>query len=585
MKKIFLCLWLLLLFQVSCVSTKEKNIVDRLDQAHFSKKCESIRQFFLKDLDQYQSAVDGAAKSYQEEQWRVESADPTASLEKLSIHFAVLQKMIYQKGILESIKTLEIDTRSVREEECGLKRSLKRAKELLESTIITNDLVIQKEKENQDLQDALQNKSNAFRLLLPGEREPVSRALYLKKLGTTESRSQREALYKLFNAARAQKWEEWNFKALVRARNDEAKLAGFENYYTYRFFRNQLDFNNYRSLLEEIKTRFAPRVRNALSELGLSLGISQVEGWDIRYIREKASAGHINEFLKQLDENSALSVARDFYTGLGISIDQYQFPMDLYPRPGKNTHAFAMSLVFPHVNLQRQLLPTPQVDIRFLANLKKPVLWGDIGTLIHELAHAIHAAEVRQPLSLFRGTGSVETEAIAMTTERMADSAEFLELVIPKYTGVTAKNLQSVSARHVKAAQTEQAIVLLRQIFFSDYEYQIYVNPEQDFAELWSKLHKEYWGVDVGPFYADWDIDHFLSAPVYVQNYAIGILMVEQIYQSILKEFKTSFQSKALGDKIKKVYFEPGLEFNYLDLTEKFTGKPLSTMAVFELVK
>ena len=67
--------------------------------------------------------------------------------------------------------------------------------------------------------------------------------------------------------------------------------------------------------------------------------------------------------------------------------------MDLYPRPGKNTHAFAMAIVLPHVDEKLQVLPEPKPDIRFLANLKQPVKWEDVSTVIHELGHAVHAAE------------------------------------------------------------------------------------------------------------------------------------------------------------------------------------------------
>ena len=113
--------------------------------------------------------------------------------------------------------------------------------------------------------------------------------------------------------------------------------------------------------------------------------------------------------------------------------------------------------------------------------------------------------------------------------------------------------------------------MLLRQVFFSDFEYEIYQNPDVDYAKLWSTMHKEYWGIDLDPANGGWDVDHFAMAPAYVENYAIGILMVEQIYQSIVQDFKTSYNSKALGNKLRTVYFAPGEEFNYLELTKHFT--------------
>jgi hypothetical protein len=546
--------------------------------------CEAIEGFFKQDLERYQASVDEASKEYQEEQWRVETADPKASPEKMSKLFEVLQRKTYDRVILASTLALAEASKELSVESCPMKRNLLRAKKLLETAILTSDAVARKEKENQDKQDALQSKSNAYRITVPGEKEPISKALLSKKIGSTPVRADREKLFKEFGAGRAVKWIEWGFKDLVKARNEEGKLAGFENYYEYKFFRSGLDLKNYRERVREVKTKLAPKVRRVLSQMGRTEKISQVEAWDIRYLREKNSSGEINDLLKDLSENSVLDVAKRFWSALGIDVDSYHFTMDLYPRDGKNTHAFAMGVVPPHVNEKGEVLPEPKPDIRFLANLKKPVKWDDISTVIHELGHAIHYGEIRQPLAIFRGFGSVETEAIAMTVERMAESNEFFEKELPGFTGATLEKLKPILKKQEKVSRTEQAFVLLRQVFFSDFEYELYRNPDQDLGALWARLHKEYWGVGIDSKIADWDVDHFVMAPVYVENYAIGILMVEQLYASILKDFKTSYQSLALGNKLKKVYFAPGYEFDYLEYTQRFSGKPLTATAALKLI-
>jgi oligoendopeptidase F len=547
--------------------------------------CEALKVFLHEDLENYQKDVDLISRDFQVEQWLVETADPKASQENLSRLFSILQTTSYNAEVLKQAQALSAVAQGLSDSQCPEKKKFLRAKQLLETSILTDSKVIQKEKENQDRQDAMISQSNAFRMELSGEKEPISRALYSKKLRTLEDRKARQALYQAFNSARAKKWTEWGFKDLVNARNEEGRLAGFKNYYEYRFFRNQLDYQNYRQQVQEIKTKFAPKVRKVVQRLGKQFKISKVEGWDLGYLREKSASGEVNEFLKNTPETAVLDMARKFYTALGIDIESYHFLMDLYPRPGKNTHAFAMGVVAPHVDGQNKVLSEPKTDIRFLANLKKPVTWEDTSTVIHELGHAIHFGEIRQPLGILRGFGSVETEAIAMTLERMANSAEFLGAVLPEFTGVDPEKLSPILAKQIKAAQLEQAFVLLRQVFFSDFEHEIYLNPAQDYAALWSKMHKEYWGVEVPAQYADWDVEHFLMAPVYVQNYALGILMVEQFYDSILKEFHTSYQSSKIGDKLKHQYFAPGLEFDYLDLTRQFTGRNLTAEAVLRLIK
>ena len=541
------------------------------------KTCDDVSRFFHETLDLYQNEMDGAGREYQIEQWRQETADPSASAEKLSQSFSELQKMTYNSQILSATEGLAKSTEGL---SCPMREKLLRVKGLLESSILTKEEVIRLEKENQERQDKLATQSNGFRMSVAGEKEPISRALYGKKLAAMPDRKAREVLYREFNPGRANKWLEWGFRELLKSRNAEAKAAGFPTYYEYRFFRSQLDLKNYLSMAKDVKAKLAPKVRVEVARLGRTHQIKKVEDWDLRFLREEAVSGSINELLKTLPEKTVLDVARDFWKALGIDIDSYAFMMDLFPRPGKNTHAFAMAVVFPHVNNDKV-----KADIRFLANLRQPVTWEDIATVIHELGHAIHAAEVKQPLGIFRGFGSVDTEAIAMTAERMASSQEFYEAALPKYAQADVKKLRPLLRKQMRAERVEQAFVLLRQVFFSDFEYEMYKNPDADFALLWSKMHEEYWGVPVEPKIAGWDIaDHFISSPVYIENYAIGILMVEQLYEGILRDFKTSYNSVKLGDKLRSQYFAPGQEFSYLDLVQHFSGQPLSAAAALKLL-
>lgn len=582
MKKLILALLVCL---AGCVSQSRRNLDNEIAEKAMSPSCLVIKKFFDSELTAFQNRIDKASAEYQDEQWKVEANDPGASQEKMGALFESYQKVAYDKDVLK--KTLEVwkNSQSTPSGECVWKKRLDRAKQILETGILTNEAVIKKEKENQDKQDALANQSNGFRIQVPGEAEPVSKALLSKRIGSTEDRAQRESLFKQFNASRADAWLKWGFKELVKSRNEEAKLAGFKNYYEYKFFRNQLSLKNYLANVKEVKTKLAPKIRTILRAMGKQHGIAKVEAWDVRYLREKSASGEVNELFKDFPETEVMQIAKEFYSSLGIEVDSYGFKMDLYPRPGKNTHAFAMGVVAPQVNDKGEVLASPKPDIRFLANLKKPVQWDDISTIIHELGHAIHFGEIRQPVAIFRGFGSVETEAIAMTLERMADSSEFLEDILPKYTAVQNDALKPILSKQDRATRIEQAFVLLRQVLFSEFERAIYLNPDQDFGKLWSKIFQEYWGVSIKPEQSDWDVDHFVMAPVYVQNYAIGILMVQQFYESILRDFKTAYRSKAIGDKLKSKYFGPGMEWDYLELTQSFTGRPLTAQSALKLLE
>ena len=581
MKLLFV--WLLVLS--GCVGPNSRLVNQTAQERELSVDCASIKKLFDTELNDFQNKLDKASKDYQLEQWKVEANDAGASPDKMGTLFEAYQKVAYDQEILNKTLGLWKQVKDKSLTDCSWKKRLERAKQLLETGILTKKEVIQKEKENQDKQDALANKSNAFRITIPGEAEPISRALLSKRIGSTDDRKIRESLFKQFNSSRAKAWLDWGFRDLIQSRNEEARLAGFKNYYEYRFFRNQLNLDNYLANVREVKLKLAPKIRIILKKWAKEHGISKPEAWDVRYLREKSSSGEVNQLFKDFPETEVMQVAKQFYSSLGIDVDSYGFMMDLYPRPGKNTHAFAMGIVASHVTEKGEVLSEPKPDIRFLANLKKPVQWDDISTIIHELGHAIHFGEVRQPVSLFRGFGSVETEAIAMTLERMADSAEFLEDALPRFTSIDKSGIQALVAKQDKTTRIEQAFVLLRQVLFSEFERLAYLNPNQDFGKLWSKLFNEYWGISLETQYSDWDVDHFVMAPVYVQNYAIGILMVQQFYQSILKDFGTAYRSKAIGDKLRSKYFAPGTEFDYLELTKGFTGRPLEAKAALTLLE
>jgi len=546
--------------------------------------CKKVEDFFTHDLARYQQRVDDAGFSYQDEQWKVETAAKEASLKKLAFHYEVLQKAIYNQSMVDQVNRLHEQVEKLDLKDCVWAGRLKRVKQVFQATILTDAAIVAKERENQEWQDRLQKESNGFRVTLPDESEPLSMALFSKKLSSTGDRTTREKLYKEFGSRRAKKWIEIGFRDLIKSRNEEAQLAGFKDYYAYRFSRNQLDLNGYWEIVTELKQKLAPKAHQVLKELGSQHGVPKVEPWDFRYLREQSASGGLNPWFSQLPESAAMDVARKFYAELGFNVDEYGFRTDLTPRPGKNTHAFAMALIFPHTDNEGQLLREPAADIRFLANLKKPVKWEDISTIIHELGHAIHAGEVRQPVAIFRGFDSVPTESIAMVLERFANTAQFLGDTLTEFAKVPSRDSASALKRHAKSARLEQALTLLRQVMFSEFERSMYTDPDSDYAGTWAKLAKEYWNIDVAPEYADWDIEHFLMAPVYVENYALGILTVEQAYDLLGGEYSSLSSKRLLGDRIRDTWFHPGSEFDYLTLVEKLTQKKLSAQAALKLL-
>ena len=87
---------------------------------------------------------------------------------------------------------------------------------------------------------------------------------------------------------------------------------------------------------------------------------------------------------------------------------------DLYPRDGKNQHAFCADIDRRH-------------DVRVLANCEPGGRW--LGTMVHELGHAVYdlAIDPELPWILRQPAHTFTTEAIAMLHGRLVRDETFLE--------------------------------------------------------------------------------------------------------------------------------------------------------------
>ena len=184
--------------------------------------CKKLEEFFKVDLGRYQERIDDSSQAYQNEQWKIETADKEGSLKRLSLLFESLQKSLYDQGTLDKVIRLNEQISKLKLTNCTWVPRLARVERMLRSNVLTDSTIAGKEKANQDWQDRLQKESNAFRVQLPDEVEPVSMALLNKKLSATGDKASREKLYKGFASARAKKWVELGFGDLLKSRNEEA---------------------------------------------------------------------------------------------------------------------------------------------------------------------------------------------------------------------------------------------------------------------------------------------------------------------------------------------------------------------------
>ncbi|MCA9256422.1 MAG: M2 family metallopeptidase, partial [Phycisphaerales bacterium] len=259
-----------------------------------------------------------------------------------------------------------------------------------------------------------------------------------------------------------------------------------------------------------------------------------------------------------------------YYKGMGLEVDAILSRSDLYEKPGKSSHAFATDI-------------NRLDDQRVLCNLKPNLRWAD--TLIHELGHAVYDQYINHdlPFILCTPSHSITTEGYAMMMGAMAKNPEFLTRVVGLSDADVAKYVAAARAslRAEKLIFSRWAQVMIR------FEHGMYNNPDQDLAKLWWDLKQKYQLVNppedaTMPGYAA--KIHVVTVPVYYHSYMLGDLFASQVNDTIARTIiktdnvrETAYVgSTDAGDFMRREIFAPGNRYNWRELTERITGKPIS---------
>jgi peptidyl-dipeptidase A len=201
-----------------------------------------------------------------------------------------------------------------------------------------------------------------------------------------------------------------------------------------------------------------------------------------------------------------------------------------------------------------------------------------MSALLHEgIGHGLDGIHLDPNLPyLLRGHHSVTTECHAMLIENLTQDSDWLEKVvgIPKN---EAQTLAKKAKLYGQAAALGQMRSMLATIQF---ERQMYKNPDQDLNKLWWDLQEKYLNVKRPP---DGDlpayacVPHYFSHPAYYQNYFLANLARAQKLEYINKQFG-GLLNQQTGEYL-RTYRSVGNKFDWDDLIERMTGKPLSADA------
>jgi len=261
-------------------------------------------------------------------------------------------------------------------------------------------------------------------------------------------------------------------------------------------------------------------------------------------------------------------MAREFYAGLGLPVDDVLARSDLYERPNKNQHAYCMDV-------------DREGEVRVLANVRDDERWA--GTMLHELGHAVYSKHHDRalPFLLRDAAHMFTTEAVAMMMGRLTADADWLERVA----GVEAGRARS----HVPASRLRlgELIFVRWALVVVSFERELYRDPAQDLDALWWRLASRYQEVTPpegrrAPDYAS--KIHLGTAPVYYQNYLLGTLAASQFRAALPAGAGGGGGGGLVGNRAAGVFlreriFRPGALYPWGQLMRRVTGSPLGPEA------
>lgn len=358
-------------------------------------------------------------------------------------------------------------------------------------------------------------------------------------------------------------------RELARVRNRAAQAQGFRDHFQKSLLLDEIDENELLDLFArlEAETRqpYADLKARIDRERARRFRVSETElrPWHFgdRFFQRAPQMGDLDmdAFFAGQDP---VALATATYDGLGLPVGAILARSDLYPRPGKNQHAFC-------IDIDRQ------GDVRTLNNLVPNHHWNE--TLLHELGHAVYDASIDPglPWLLREPPHTLSTEAIALLMGGLTYDQEWLTSVagVPAAEAAQAARAAGERERAARLIFTRWCLVM------TYFELALYADPERELDGLWWDLVERYQLLrrPDGRRAPDWASKyHVALAPVYYHNYELGYLCTAQLEDRVRRIAGGLVGRPQAGAWLVDKYFRPGARQDWAAHIAQSTGEALN---------
>jgi peptidyl-dipeptidase A len=369
-------------------------------------------------------------------------------------------------------------------------------------------------------------------------------------------------------------------RQLAHLRNEAARAIGFADYWHSQLLLDELDPDDLITTLDQVEAATSAPFLAMKADLDSHLAkrfdaeVSALRPWHYAdpFFQEtpEVFAPPADPLYADLD---VVELAAESYRQLGFgSIDTILTRSDLYPRDGKNQHAYA-------VDIDRE------GDVRTFLNVEPNARW--MGTLLHELGHTIYMDGIDRsalPYDLRDDPQGFLNEGFAMFCEQLATTPSWLSKVV----GLSKRTANTLGPQ-LAAQETASLLAFVRWcLTIVHFERGFYADPDQDLNRLWWDLEERYQHVPrpEGRDAPDWAAKvHVATAPVYYQKYLLGRLFAAQLTHKMNADLGGWWDGRPRsGDYVKRELFMPGARDPWPVLVERVTGRPLGVEALATIV-
>lgn len=479
----------------------------------------------------------------------------------------IVNKILSDKQLFERIKKIK--------ESNLIKDPIKQRRlEVLYLTFLGKQVDTAKLNQITKLQSEIENKYSTFRADYSGKKLSDNDVEEVLKTSTNNSELQGvwEAQKRIGRLVAS------DIIKLVKMRNEIARELGFKNYHEMSLKLSEQDPAEIERLFDELdnltKNAFAAEKAKMDEILAkrYKIKVEELMPWHYqnRFFQEapKIYDVDLDHFYKDKD---IVQLTKDYYTSIGLPIDDIIARSDLFERENKNQHAFC-------INIDRDAK-----DVRILCNVKPNARWME--TMLHENGHALYEKHFADnlPWDLKCPAHIFTTEAIAMLFGRLASNPQWMVDML-KISPEDAKKVQEPARNTLRLQQ----LVFSRwsQVMFR-FEKSLYENPDQDLNKLWWDLVEKYQMIKkpAGRNEPDWATKiHIATSPCYYHNYLLGELLASQLQNYIIlnilkgnpNQDYSFVNSKEVGKYLIDNVFSVGAKYKWNEMIEKATGEKLT---------